>query len=301
MPTLTIRERLFAHVDKMTAQVAGFRDGMAVIGDRFIDELINIAGDNSWQAQSLARQIAHIQVQLRGQLNQSGYSELAAKFVNNYDESELFARQILQELGKLSGQLVPMRPDTVKNLKAFDLTRFDEQGNGIIRSLSRELVLNTVGGKKRSDVIKSLTDEMDGQVEQATNFADTALRSYDRFVNTEMFVGAGITHFRYFGPKDVSNRPFCREHVGKVYSLDEIKKMSNGSTRFGNVLVYGGGARCRHTWTPVVDPQDAEESATPAPPPAPEPPAQPTPGRPRPTRQTRPGAKQILVNNQATR
>lgn len=96
---------------------------------------------------------------------------------------------------------------------------------------------------------------MDGQKDKAVVHADRALRSFDRFVNNTLFQAAGITSYKYFGPNDNVTRPFCRDHVGKVYQLAEIKQMSNGSTRYGDVLLYGGGPRCRHTWTPQATPQ----------------------------------------------
>jgi hypothetical protein len=29
------------------------------------------------------------------------------------------------------------------------------------------------------------------------------------------------------GPKDIKNRPFCAAHVGKVYTVAEIKELDN--------------------------------------------------------------------------
>jgi SPP1 gp7 family putative phage head morphogenesis protein len=242
-----------AHISEMDAAVTGFEQGLAGIGRKLTNALIDIAGDNAWQSQSLARQITWIQSQLRGQLNVLGYDDLSARFVNTYDEAELFGRQILQTIGKPDAMLIPMRTDTVANLKRFDLSAFSERGNDMIRVLSRELTFNTLAGKKRSDVIESLKSAMDGQTSQATTFADTALRSFDRFVNTELWTSAGIKNYKYFGPSDNRTRPFCAARVGKVYTLAEIKKWNNGSDRFSNVMSFMGGPRCRHVLVPSVD------------------------------------------------
>jgi len=45
-------------------------------------------------------------------------------------------------------------------------------------------------------------------------------------------------------------RPFCRERVGKVYSIDEIRGMSNGQGLA--VEYFCGGWNCRHRWVAVA-------------------------------------------------
>lgn len=242
------------HIHQLDAQVAGLEEALTQIGNRLVDALIDLEAANGWQAQTTIRQIAWIQSQLRGQLNMLGWDELAGRFVNGYDEAALFGRQILEAIGHPSAQLVPMRADTIQNLRALDLAAFNEHGNQMIRVLSRELAYSTLVGKRRSDCIRSMTKAMDGQVKQATVFIDTSLRAFDRTVNMQLWDEAGIERFRFYGPADNVTRPFCAGHVGKTYTLFEIKRMSNGSARFGNVLVYGGGPRCRHTWSPISNP-----------------------------------------------
>lgn len=58
-------------------------------------------------------------------------------------------------------------------------------------------------------------------------------------------ISHGNKYFRYTGPKE-NIRPFCREHLGKVYSIDEIRAMSNGQGL--PVEYYCGGYNCRHRW-----------------------------------------------------
>ena len=56
--------------------------------------------------------------------------------------------------------------------------------------------------------------------------------------------------YRYVGPKDAKNRPFCRPLVGKTYTEKQIAKMDNGQV--GDVFTFAGGYNCRHSWAPVV-------------------------------------------------
>jgi hypothetical protein len=53
----------------------------------------------------------------------------------------------------------------------------------------------------------------------------------------------------YAGPTDALVRPFCRLHVGKVYTREEIDALDNG--QLGEVFLTAGGYNCRHLWMPI--------------------------------------------------
>lgn len=57
------------------------------------------------------------------------------------------------------------------------------------------------------------------------------------------------TRLKYVGPLDDKTREFCAEHVGKVYTIDEILDLDNGQGL--PVLTNMGGYNCRHEWRPV--------------------------------------------------
>ncbi len=59
---------------------------------------------------------------------------------------------------------------------------------------------------------------------------------------------SGVKQMRYVGPK-TSLRLFCSEHIGKIYTIEEIKNMSNGQGL--PVMYFGGGYNCRHRWVAV--------------------------------------------------
>lgn len=236
------------HIRELDAQVAGLEEALTQIGNRLVDALIDLEGANGWQAQTTIRQIVWMQSQLRGQLNMLGWEELAGRFLNSYDEAALFGKQILEAIGHPSAQLVPMRSDTIQNLKAIDLSAFNEYGNGMIRVLSRELAYNTLAGKKRSDCIRSMTKAMDGQVDQATTFVDTALKQFDRAVTAEQWDEAGIDRYTFYGPNDNVTSVWCKEHVGKIYTAAQVDALKNPSGR--SARIHGGHVRCRHLFVP---------------------------------------------------
>ncbi|MEO0075964.1 MAG: hypothetical protein ABIK31_07710 [candidate division WOR-3 bacterium] len=55
----------------------------------------------------------------------------------------------------------------------------------------------------------------------------------------------GVSYFRYSGAT-TGARPFCRERIGKVYSIEEIRAMDNAQGL--PVEFFCGGYNCRHRW-----------------------------------------------------
>jgi hypothetical protein len=53
--------------------------------------------------------------------------------------------------------------------------------------------------------------------------------------------------YQYIGPMDRLVRPFCREHIGRVYTKAQIAALD--PTR--DVFLTRGGDECRHVWTRV--------------------------------------------------
>lgn len=84
---------------------------------------------------------------------------------------------------------------------------------------------------------------------QADRMHHDALIGYSRSVIDESSKARGFEYFEYRGPDDSANRPFCDKHVGRIYTREEIEKLDNGQT--SNVMLGGGGYRCRHHWRPV--------------------------------------------------
>ncbi len=69
----------------------------------------------------------------------------------------------------------------------------------------------------------------------------------------------GAQAFRYVGPRDELNRPFCADRVGKVFALGAVSKMKND---FGQAAwLFCGGWNCRHYWEPVMEEVEAFTTA----------------------------------------
>ena len=79
---------------------------------------------------------------------------------------------------------------------------------------------------------------------------NTALRSFNRLVTVAQAEDLGIELFLYDGPLDERTRPFCEEHVGKAYTLEQLNELDNGQGL--PVAVYLGGYNCRHELLPIT-------------------------------------------------
>lgn len=72
----------------------------------------------------------------------------------------------------------------------------------------------------------------------------------------------GLDHFTYTGTTIRDSRDFCKRHVGKTYSREQIENIwasqSWSGKASGDPFVVRGGYNCRHHWQPT-DPSWSEE------------------------------------------
>ena len=85
----------------------------------------------------------------------------------------------------------------------------------------------------------------------AETLANTSLSGFDHAVLQEYAAQANVTRFKYDGVIHPNTRPFCRERVGKIYTIAELDAMDNG--QISPVSVYLGGFNCTHTLSPVIE------------------------------------------------
>ena len=72
-----------------------------------------------------------------------------------------------------------------------------------------------------------------------------------------------------------TSRGWCEQHVGKIFTLEEIKKWETqtwSGKKGGSAFVSRGGWNCRHSWKPILDDKQEDKKPEPLPPePAPKP------------------------------
>ncbi len=86
---------------------------------------------------------------------------------------------------------------------------------------------------------------------QVYTLANTAVAQFDNASMFEFAKQAGTKYYEYSGMLNPNTRDFCRKHLGKIYSEEEILKMDNGQGL--SVMSACGGYNCTHYWLPVAD------------------------------------------------
>jgi hypothetical protein len=156
----------------------------------------------------------------------------------------------------------------------IDTARADlvAQGDAIATVLWRATVRGVLGADPPARLVEALADVLDGQRALAatlydTNVSITQRLSVQTIVPTSgedvldptapvpLAMGGDVLPipddqlYAYVGPVDDIIRPFCLEHVGKVYTKPEIDALDNG--QMPNTFLTGGGWNCRHLWAPI--------------------------------------------------
>lgn len=99
--------------------------------------------------------------------------------------------------------------------------------------------------KFRSELLKKDIGEV-----QANTLANTAVAQFDNAYMIENASQAGVQKFIYDGTIIFTTRDFCRDRVGKIFTLAELELMDNGQGL--PVIPSLGGYNCRHYLTPIV-------------------------------------------------
>jgi hypothetical protein len=155
---------------------------------------------------------------------------------------------------------------------------------------ARRDAMFSVGGMRYQDLVETLSAKLHKSVGEADTIASTAISTYYRTITALGYEKiedeiAGTPYYRFSGPKDDLNRPWCAARLkardkNKTYTRAEIEQMDNG--QLPNPFLTAGGYRCRHQWTldriapgknaPVVpfpgDVPEVPSSVPAAPPPA---------------------------------
>ena len=140
------------------------------------------------------------------------------------------------------------RLEALQALYAQDLL---EQGDVVSRALWQATVRGVFSARPTTRIVEDLQEVLDASAPAIRTLYDTSLSIYGRQVEALQAGNNPTATFAFMGPADQKNRPFCRDHVGKVYTRARIDEMDNGQTPGKPVFLLGGGWNCRHTWMEI--------------------------------------------------
>lgn len=90
----------------------------------------------------------------------------------------------------------------------------------------------------------------------ATTYATDSLNQFSASLTIATANEQGIDRFEYYGDIIRDSREFCKKHVGKEYTREEIDRIWAGSWAGkspGDPFLVRGGYNCRHQWLPIVE------------------------------------------------
>ena len=222
---------------------------------RTLSILNNLEVDSSGNIISNADNIAFASKSLsalRRSLTQSGYKDLIADYVVGFEDQIDTIVSISKGIG-IDLNPAALNPQELQNLQGNYLSEFEAIGDRAMRQLQTVIYNSTLSSAGLGATIDALgkvivgEDKKGGQLKNHTKtYAQTALMGYDRFVTNRLGQEAGLGNYLYLGPNDAVTRKFCRRHVNKSFTLEEIKSLDNGQGL--PVLQFQGGWNCRHLW-----------------------------------------------------
>lgn len=117
------------------------------------------------------------------------------------------------------------------------------------RDLADAVTRHVLGRAPKAKLVRELAEKTERSKAQAEQLIRDSTMQFSRTIkanNSDRY-----EFFEYRGPSDAVTRDFCRRHVDRVYTREEIDAMDNGQTGAGTVFIAGGGYNCRHAWFPV--------------------------------------------------
>lgn len=216
--------------------------------ERELRRLALDAIDGSKTALQRAVRAAKLRREIQRALDAAGYSHLAETTSTQALDRLVAQVQALRGAAKVAAFTTTdlSRIVALKRLAEIDLLG---EGQQIAVAVWRTVVQAIYSQRRPADLLDDLATAVDLEETRARTLFDTTVSVFTRQVESLKSDNDPDEPFAYVGPVDVKIRPFCRAHVGKVYTRREIEAMDNG--QLPNVFLTGGGYNCRHVWQAV--------------------------------------------------
>lgn len=242
------RERLAAEIDR---QVASFQEALARVWrqlDRSLVKLVDEAASGSTSAIIRAARAGRLKTGIESALDEAGWGDLIDRSTGIRLEAvvtDVGALRLVAQVANFSGA------DTAKieALKVLSATDLLGEGQAVATAIWKATVEGVFSSRPAKQIIDDLGALLDRSQSDMRTLYDTSISVFARQVESLSVPADPERPFVYTGPNDEKVRPFCRAHLGKVYTKETIDAMNNG--QLPNVFLTCGGYNCRHGWTAV--------------------------------------------------
>lgn len=173
--------------------------------------------------------------------------------IREYDDVAVGAADMLREYG----DIVNLDQSVVSQLQQLTFQGFEDIGTEYLDVIAKQVYESTLTGTTFAQSVAAVKDVVGKDMSRyASQQVHDALTQFDRTVNTKIALDSGAEKFKYRGSDDSKTRSFCRKHVNKTYTIDEINEIWQGEwsgKSSSNAFVSAGGYNCRHRFRPVFD------------------------------------------------
>lgn len=200
----------------------------------------------------------------------AGFDELLAELAGSFNRQLPVFEEVLEAIGE-----PPVRWGS-RERALFAAQQESVAGTieGLVRNaaeIAKQKALFSMGGLNLGELTEMLARQTNNTIPRAAAVADTAQSTFYRTIAEQGFrkieeARGKPLRYKYYGPDDKLNRPFCRhllerQEDGKTFTRAEIDAMDNG--QLPNVMLTGGGYRCRHQWILAKAVPDAQSHQAP--------------------------------------
>jgi hypothetical protein len=243
---LTEAEKLAAVADAIGRAYAAELARVLRDLERELRRLVLDAMQGSQTALSRAVRAAKLRKELQKALDAAGYTHLTETATSEALDRLVDQLSTLRGAAKLAAFTTS---DQTRILALKEIARIDLLGAGqdVAHALWRTLAQGLYSQRRVVDLLDDLSDAVDVEEARLRTLYDTTVSIFGRQVEALKAKDGDV--FAYVGPIDQKLRPFCRAHVGKVYTRTEIDALDNG--QLPNTFLTGGGYNCRHVFQAV--------------------------------------------------
>jgi len=188
-----------------------------------------------------------------------GYNvfEIISEFskIETFIISELSALELFEDFSKADKAMFTALKNQLE-------TSFVHLGTSISDKMIQSVYDKVISGGKFSGLIDNFRGLLTGSVTQtgkslssyAKTYASDSVNGYYAQIHKKKATESGLTDFLYYGNIMNDSREWCVKHVGKVYTLAEVKAFETQSwqgKKAGDIFIVRGGFNCRHQFRAV--------------------------------------------------
>ena len=187
----------------------------------------------------------------------------AARIASDFSPVSKEIDEIFKSVG-ISKAITRADNSILKTLSQDSFLQMSALGDQYAAQISNKIYSAVLVG----DPIEDLTEEVSQLLVGGTDKAGRPMAAHAKTISTTGYREADsiilekkgedfdIKKWEYAGSLIKDSRKWCVDHVGKTYTMEEIKEWENSSwkgKKEGNSFVTRGGWNCRHRWLPIVE------------------------------------------------